>query len=39
MGKIYEPRRSMDIGGYRDNDKGLCEMFIFPKSINKGRIR
>ena len=29
--------RSMDIGGYRHNDKRFSENFIFPKFINRGR--
>ena len=27
----------MDVGGYRHNNKGFCENFTFPKSINRGR--
>ena len=29
--------RSMDVGGYRHNNKGFCENFTFRKSINRGR--
>ena len=29
--------RSMDVGGYRHNNKGFFEKFTFPKSINRGR--
>ena len=29
--------RSIDVGGYQHNNKGFCENFIFPKSINRGR--
>ena len=28
----------MDVGGYRHNNKGFCENFTFPKSINWGRM-
>ena len=27
----------MDVGGYRYNNKGFCENFIFLKFINRGR--
>ena len=27
----------MDVGGYRHNNKGFCEKFTFPKSINRRR--
>ena len=29
---------TMDVRGYRHNNKGFCENFTFPKSINRGRI-
>ena len=28
----------MDIGEYRHNNKGFCENFTFPKSINRERM-
>ena len=29
--------KSMDVGRYIHNNKGFCENFKFPKSINRGR--
>ena len=29
--------RLMYVGGYRHNNKGFCENFTFPKSINRRR--
>ena len=29
--------RSMDINRYRHNNKGFCEKFIFPNTINRRR--